>query len=158
VARSLSSVARAAIFAQQTGEVFVLLLELDHANFTAIIRVCSDNLPVVAGGYTYSPFPFEITLPDESEETPPRVTLKIDNVDRRIVQEVRKVTGNPITVRLRVVLASSPDTIEAGPFEFSLRDVEYDAKVITGTLMFEDLLNESFPADSFTPARFKGLF
>lgn len=156
--RSLSSVARAAVFAQQTGEVFVLLLELEHPQFSEIVRVSSDNLPTISGGYTFSPFPFEITLPDESEEAPPRVTLKIDNVDRRITQEIRRVYGDPVTVRLRVVLASSPDTIEAGPFEFSLREIEYDSRSISGVLMFEDLLNESFPADSFTPARFPGLF
>ena len=35
---------------------------------------------------------------------------------------------------------------------------EFDAATVEGTLLFEDVLNESFPADSFTPARFPGLF
>jgi hypothetical protein len=107
----------------------------------------------------YVPFPFDVILPDESDDAVPRVTLRIDNVDRRIVSELRSVVTNvPVTVRMTVVLASSPDTIEVGPMEFSLRDVEYTATTVEGTLLYEDVLNESFPADSFTPSRFPGLF
>lgn len=61
-------------------------------------------------------------------------------------------------VTLSLVMASTPDTIEAGPFTFNLREVEYDAEFVSGNLLFEDILNEPFPADSFTPARFPGLF
>lgn len=157
--RPLSTVAKAAIFAQQTGEVFLVLLDLEHPNFSSTIRVCNNDLAIVSRGYTYVPFPFEISLPDETEDSPPRVSLKIDNVDRRVVTEIRSVvSGSPVTVRLFVVVASSPDTVEAGPFEFSLRDVQYDATKVEGTLLFEDVLNESFPSESFTPARFPGLF
>ena len=158
MARSLSSTARAAIFAQQTGEVFVVLLALEHPDFSATLRVCSNDTAVTSGGYEYLPFPFDITLPDDIEDAPPRVALRIDNVDRRVVQEIRGIRGNPVTVRLSVVIASNPDAVEAGPFEFALRDVQYDSKTVEGTLMYEDILSESFPADSFTPARFPGLF
>lgn len=156
--RSLSAVAKQAVFAQQTGEVFVVLLELEHPSFAGIIRVCSNDRPVVSNGYTYVPFPFEIVLPDDSEDGVSRVTLRIDNVDRRIVSEVRDVTSGAISVRLFVVLASTPDVREVGPLLFTLRDVEYNATTVEGTLLHEDVLNESFPRDSFTPARFPGLF
>jgi hypothetical protein len=157
--RSLSSVAKEAIFAQQTAEVFVVLLDLEHPNFAGTIRVCSNDIPVSSRGNLYVPFPFDVILPDESDDAVPRVTLRIDNVDRRIVSELRSVVTNvPVTVRMTVVLASSPDTIEVGPMEFSLRDVEYTATTVEGTLLYEDVLNESFPADSFTPSRFPGLF
>ncbi|RJP21681.1 MAG: DUF1833 domain-containing protein [Deltaproteobacteria bacterium] len=157
--RPLSTVAKRAIFAQQTSEVFVILLELEHPNFAGIIRVCSNDLSVSHRGNTFVPFPFEIILPDETDDSPPRVTLRIDNVDRRIVSELRSVvTGVPVKVRLYVVLASSPDTVEVGPMEFSLRDVEFTATTVEGTLLYEDVLNESYPADSFTPARFPALF
>ena len=147
-----------AIFSGESGEVFVVLLDLEHPGFVETIRVCSNDLPVNCRGYDYVPFPFEIVLPDDNDEAPPRVRLRIDNVDRRIVSEIRRITGNPITVRLRVVLASSPSTEEVGPMEFSLRDVIYNATTIEGTLMYEDLLNEPFPRDTFTPAKFPGMF
>lgn len=157
--RALSSVAKGAIFAQQTGEAFVVLLELEHQHFAGTIRVCSNDRPVTSNGYEYLPFPFEIVLPDDAEVETPRVTLRIDGVDRRIVSELRRVvSGSPVTVRLYVVVASTPDVREVGPMEFSLRDVEYTAATIEGTLLYEDMLNEPYPKDAFTPSWFPGLF
>lgn len=157
--RPLSTVAKRAIFAQQTSEAFIVLLELEHPNFSGIIRVCSNDRPIVSNGYEYLPFPFEIILPDDAEIESPRVQLRIDNVDRRIISEMRSVvSGSPVTVRLYVVVASTPDVREVGPIEFTLRDVEYTAATIEGTLLYEDLLNEPYPADAFTPTWFPGLF
>jgi hypothetical protein len=156
--RTISASARTALFAQQTGEIFVLLLELDHAELVEPIRVCSDSIDTEHGGRTYQRFPFEIGMPPEDEDAPPIVRLKIANADRAIVAAVRQLAGNAMTVTLTVVLASSPDTIEAGPLEFTLRNVTYDAEFVEGELQFEDVLNEPFPADTFNPNTFPGLF
>lgn len=156
--RTLSNTARRALYAQETGEVFLLLLVISHPSLPAPIRVVNNSEDVVSGGFTYQRFPFELALPPESDEAPPTVTLRIANADRQIVQAVRSLAGEAMTVDLSVILASSPDTIEAGPYRFTLRDVSYDAAIVEGTLRFEDVLNEPFPADSFTPARFPGLF
>ena len=98
-----------------------------------------------------------MTLPDDDDEKPPTVTLSITAVDRQVVSAVRGIDGD-MTVTIEVVLASSPDTVEAGPFDFTLRGVTYDAMTIQGTLAYEDVLNEPFPGDSFTPSRFPGVF
>jgi hypothetical protein len=87
----------------------------------------------------------------------PNVTLSIDNVDRQIVNAVRALTGPP-TVTVSVVLASSPNTIEAGPYQMTLRDASYDSLVVSGTLSVEDMMNEPYPVDLMTPANFPGLF
>lgn len=156
--RTLSAAARAAAFAQETGEAFIVLLELEHPQFAGIIRVCSNNVGVYSGGNLYQPFPFEVNLPDDTEDAVPRVTLKIDNIDRRIMAEVRAITSGAVTVRMSVVLASSPDVIEVGPLTFTLRDVTYDAMTIEGALVYEDVLNEAFPSGEFSQSRFPGLF
>jgi hypothetical protein len=57
-----------------------------------------------------------------------------------------------------VVLASSPDTVEAGPFTMTLVAAEYDALVVTGELAFEDVLNEPFPGHGYIPSEYPGLF
>lgn len=145
------------MFAQETGEVFVLLVTIAHADMPAPIRVCNAGATVTSGGQDFVHFPFEIDLPRESEDAPPTVTLRICNVDRQIVEAVRTYAGE-ITVTVNLVLASSPDTVEAGPFEFTMREAHYDALVVEGTLAFQDVLNEPYPADSFTPSRFPGLF
>jgi len=157
VSRTLSAAARNAIFASQTAEAFLVLLTLDHPTWGAPVRVTSDAVDTASRGYTYKPFPFLVSLPEERDDALARVRLTIDNVDRSIIAALRPLTSPP-TVTLEVVLASSPDTLEAGPFDFTLRNVEYDALTITGDLMFEDVLNEPFPAGSFTPASYPGLF
>lgn len=156
--RTLSSTARRALFAQETGEVFLLLLTISHPSLAQPIRVVNNSEDVTSGGWVYQRFPFELALPPETEDAPPTVQLRIANADRQIVQAVRSLSGAAMTVDLSVVLASSPDTVEAGPYRFTLRDVSYNAAIVEGTLRFEDVLNEPFPADSFTPARFPGMF
>ncbi len=155
--RPLSLAALNAINAQETGEVFCFLLTLSHSSFTAPIRICSGGIDITSRLNLYTFCPFEISLPPETDEAPPSVVLSVDNVDRSLIAAVRGVS-DAIGIRLEVVLASSPDTVEAGPFDFLLRDVLYDALVISGTLRYEQILDEPYPADDFTPSRTPGVF
>lgn len=158
MARPLSIAARRAIFASQTGEVFVGLLTLSHPLLHDPIRVCSDSSDTTSGGVVYLAFPFEMTMPAEREDGLPRVQLRVCNVDRRIVEAARSVYGEPMQVEFSVVLASSPDVLECGPFTFSLEDIGYDALTVEGSLAYEDFLNEAFPDGSMDPNQFPGLF
>ncbi len=158
MARQLSATARRAIFASQTGEVFVGLLTLSHPMMHEPIRVCSDSVDTTSGGHVYQAFPFQITMPAEREDGLPRVQLRICNVDRRVVEAARSVYGEPMSVEFSVVLASSPDVIECGPFAFALEDIGYDALTVEGSLAYEDFLNEAFPEGSMDPNQFPGLF
>lgn len=155
--RTLSTAALKAILAQQTGEAFLVFLRLDHPSLTQPIRVVNDGVDHVVDGLTWVGFPFEAAIPSESEDSLPTVKLVIDNVDRSIVQAVRQLTSPP-TISIHVALASSPPTIEAGPYEFTLRNVAYDALTVSGDLRFEDVLNEPCPGDMMTPTTFPGLF
>jgi hypothetical protein len=158
MARTLSANMRRALFAPQTGQAAIVLLELSHPTMAEPIRVCSDGQDVVAGGHTYAQFPFELAMPSETDSAPPQATLRICGVSREITYRLRQITGDPLGVSMRVVLASSPDVIEAGPFTFDLREARYDAGVVEGRLRYEPILEEPFPADAFTPSRAPGLF
>ena len=159
MSRDLSSTAKSAIFASQTSEAFLMLVEIsdDGSSSNLPIRVTSDNVTTTSNSNDYSPFPFLISMPAETEDRLPIVEFAIDNVDRSIIQEVRQAAV-PLTVTLSVVLASSPDTIEAGPFVYTLRNVRYNAHTINGELLFEDILNEPYPAASYDPTNYPGLF
>lgn len=156
--RSLTAAARRAIFAPETSEVFLWLMKLSHPSMTADLRVVNDAQNLISNGDTYQGFPFEITMPSETEDVPPVVQLRIANAGREIVTAVRQLSGPSMTVMLSLVRAASPNDVEAGPFEFNLREVEYDAEFVTGSLLFEDMLNEPCPAETFTPTQFPGLF
>jgi len=145
--RSLSSAAKAALTFQETGEIYLMLLTIQHPAL----------IPSLYFGNTYLAWPFQVALPEEREDTVPTIQIVIDNIDRRIMAGIRSLPTAP-TVLLEVVLASSPDTVEAGPFNFTLRGVDYDALTITGTLSPEDILNEPFPQYTYSPASFPGLF
>mgnify|MGYP002783914438 CR=1 FL=1 len=156
--RPLSTPALRALFASQTGEAFIVLLTLSHPTLSNPIRVCSDGQAITSNGNEYVAFPFRIAMPAENEGSPPTTDLEIDNVDRSIVKAIREATGEPVKVSMSVVMASSPNQVEAGPFEFTLRNVDFDASVVRGQLQYEDILNEPFPGDTMTPSRFPGLF
>jgi hypothetical protein len=155
--RLLTATARAALAAQETGEVFLQLVTITHEDLASTLYFVNNTVDIVSRGNTYLGWPFQITLPDEREDTMPTVQLVIDNVDRRIMEGIRLLPSAP-ALRLEVILASDPDTLEAGPFNFTVRGVEYDALVIQATLAPEDLLNEPAIAYTFAPKDFPGLF
>jgi hypothetical protein len=106
----------------------------------------------------YHPALFDVSLPEESPDQVPKVTLTIDNVDRSITDAVRTISGR-VKVTMEVVLASNPDAVEAGPFEFYLLSCVYDSDKVSGTLGFEDdALNTAFPKDTYTPSNSPGIF
>ena len=156
--RPISLAARRALYASQTSEVLLVLLELSHPQMAAPIRVTSDGVDTVVAGVTYQHFPFRVTWPDDTDDTPPRAELSIDAVDRSIIQNVRQLSGSPIQVSMRVVLASNPEVVEAGPCVFDLRDVEYTAFEVSGKLEYADVANEDFPLPKFDPSETPGLF
>jgi hypothetical protein len=155
--RTVSNAGLRSLLAEETGEVWVILLTIDHVELLMPIRVCSDAVNVVSRGETYISFPFELSLPDDTDGGPPRASLTIDNVSREIAEAVRSVSSPPSVV-IEVVRAAAPDVLEAVLPVFELRNVRYNVLTVQGDLQVEDLTAEPYPADSFTPANFRGLF
>lgn len=169
MSRSVSTTARQAMYSQQTAEVFVLLLEisnesdpaqpirvaLDSANLDSKLTV--DGADTYSSAVTFAGGHFGIELPEEAGENISSVRLSIDNVDREIVSAIRRASEPP-TVKLWVVLRSSPDVVEVGPYFLVLENAEYNAAVVSGELSFEDVTNRRFPAHEFTPHLTPGLF
>ena len=157
MSRALSSAAKAGAFAQQTDQVYLVLLEIDNGEMASPIRVVNNYADVVSGGETYTAYPFDITLPTDADDAIPQATLTIDNVDRVITDAIREMVGSA-TVTISVVLAASPSTIEAGPYVMNLRNVTWNALTVSGQLAAEDVLNEPYPGEYMTPELFPGLF
>ncbi len=155
--RTLSTAMKQAIHAQETSATALVLLTVTGVGIGTPLRFVNNQLDVVSRGNTYLAVAFQVSLPDERDDAPSRVALSIDNVDRSLVATIRNLVAPP-QIAMEIILASVPDTVEAGPFNFSLRNVDYTADTISGELFFEDFLNEGFPAESFTPASTPGLF
>lgn len=156
--RVLSSTALQALYAQETGTIFFVLVSLTHPSLGSPFALTSDAAPTVSNGVTYQPFPFEIALPDDDPEKIQSATLAVDNIDRSIVAAVRGFGTIPATVSIQIVTATTPDTVEMEVGPLTLRDVTYDAFTVQGTLRFEEILNEPYPGDLVTPATSPGVF
>ena len=169
--------------AGETQEAFIVLLDITHDN--GIIKLCNDSVnygsslldqwSTVTGGHwntatvgnwhlsaseistdTYVAFPFTLTLPNEVEGQIARCNIQMDNVSRRLVDEIRE-QENRLRVDITVIEASSGDIIAMFP-EFKARDVRYSATSLTMSLTLEELLHETFPGMLFSKKNFRGLF
>jgi hypothetical protein len=167
VSRSISLDARKSIYAEQTGEVWVFLVTITHEDLVEPMLFSSDpterlsddplQYGTVSRGNAYAYLPMTVTLPDDSDGTAPTIKLSLDNVLRDTVPLLRSVSTPP-SVTAEMVLASSPDTVEASFPAFDLIDANYDSGQVTVDLTVDALSTEPYPADTFTPSGFGGLF
>lgn len=157
MSRAISSTTRQAFYGAETGEAFLILLSFAHADLIEPIRVSSDAVDTSSRGNLFVAYPFDLTLPDDDEQHAPRARLIIDNVDRQIVGVLRKLATSPV-VTLEIVRAAAPDTVEAVFHDFRLRNVRYDSTRIEAELTIEDFTAEPYPAASFAPSLFPGMF
>lgn len=156
--REISAAAMQAVFAQQTTEVFVPCLNINHPSFANPIRLAMNTETVTRADGDYMPYAFQINLPDQREDQLPQVTLTVDNTDLQVNNAIRTLQGPP-TVTMDVVMASSPNTIEIGPFNYNLTSATADANTIQGVLGFEDdIFSQQVPAQMYTPTSSPGLF
>lgn len=156
--RQVSQRALQAMLAQETPEVFVSCLKIEHPSLPAPILLACNTEPLVRAGGTYQPYAFRIRLPDQRDDQIPQVQVSVDNVDLSVNEALRTLVGMP-KVTLDVVLASQPDTIEAGPFECSLQTATSTADTIEGTLGYEDdVFAQAVPGQNYLPANSPGLF
>lgn len=158
-------------YAAETGRVLIALITLDHADLTTPIRISTDptqrlteyttDADIVYGtvsrGNTFIFLPVRLKLPDDTDAGPGEMTIEIDNVHRDYTATIRSIYS-PVTVTVELVMDNTLDTVEAQWPEFLLTDIEYDASVITGTMKMETLEREPFPAGTFAPSYFPGLF
>jgi hypothetical protein len=155
--RTLSPAALASAFAESTGEVWLLLCTIEHPDIEGdALRFVNNMESVTSRGELYIAFPFTVELPGEDAENLGEARLRIDNIDRMIVEVIRTISSPP-TVTLEVVLASSPDAVEASFEGMTLRAVSYDAQAVSGVLKFEDIAGEPMSLQ-MTPQRFPGMF
>lgn len=143
--------------AQETDEIWLLLLTIDEASLSEPIRVVWNNENVTSRGDVFAAMEFSWELPSESDGPPQSARITLDNVDRQIVQAIRNAQGQP-SVMMEIVLASNLDAVEAGPFNFKLESVEYNALVVSGELTADNVYNLQWSQYTVTPSWYRDLF
>jgi len=96
---------------------------------------------------TFVACPFTAEYPEQREGQPPSTKIKIDNVNRELVPQIRAALGTRqyIQILYREYLGSDPTEPAYGPIEFELRDVQMVGASLTGTAMVRNLQNKRFP-------------
>lgn len=137
----------------------LFLLQIDHDDLTQPIRVVNDTEDVVSNGNTYLAFPYTINLPSQEEESPPTVTLEIDNVGRDLMTWLESSNGGEgATATISMVLRSNPDVVEIGPLTLDLVNVKATPFKVQGNLGYEDLLNRPGNPIEYRPHNYPGIF
>lgn len=152
-----SATLKAAAFAEATGEVWLVLITLDHADLAEPLRFVNDNQNITSGGNEFLAFPFVFEEPDQGEGAGGLARIRIDNVDRQIAQTIRELQTAP-DVTVQIVLASDPDTVERELGNLKLVSASWDRLEVSGDL--SPVRDQDEPGCSwrFTPATAPALF
>lgn len=170
--RRLSLNARTALDDEYSGEVEVVLLCFDHPELAAPIRLSTDNAvrisvdPEVYGTVSMwrgatpdDPYLWVIAsavLPSDTEDAPAQATIVLENLDSGMAALLRSFTS-PATVSLAVVMAASPNRIEAEYTGLILASADITAGEIALALSRDEIELEPFPAGRLSKHRFPGL-
>ena len=146
-----------AMHTESSGEVVLPLIKLTQDGWESAICLVPNWEPITHQGDEYQPLAFQIGMPDEEAEGVPVMNWVADNIDRRLVEALRTVSG-VVQARIVWVLASSPDHVEVGPLDVEMRAAQYDARQISGTLEVEPILDTPFGHKIMNPKNTPALF
>lgn len=167
--RTLSSTALAAIFGPESQDDLIVLMTITGTGISSPIRLANGFTgrlsetaeEVVYGvesrGDDYIFLPITASLPSDENEQPPRAQLSIADVTRYLTPVIRSITSAP-SVKLELVLRSDPDTVEIEFPGLLMAGINYNKDLVTAELTVESLTLEPFPAHTFTPSGFPGMF
>lgn len=150
-----SATAVRALLGLEPNEVVLALLTIEHPSITPI-RVVNNNENIVSNGNTFIAFPFNITLPSDSED-PGLAELQIANVDRSMIEAIEAIT-TPATCKVQIILASTPSTIEYEWSNLVLRNATADDVTITAQIGNPPIDAMPYPPMRVTQRDFQGLY
>ncbi len=172
MSRRLSLNARLAHEDEFSGEIEVMLFVIEHPELDAPIRLSTDNAVRIStdpeiygtvsswrGGGPANPYLWVVAsavLPGDSDDAPAAATLVLENLDTDMVDLVRSFT-DLASVSLAVVLASSPDTVEAEYTGLQIVEANITGGEIALALSRDEIELEPFPAGRMSKHRFPGL-
>lgn len=171
--RRISLNQRLALEAHSTNDIEVALFHIEHEALSEPVRLSTDNGDRLSDDpLTYGtrstfnganpvtqPFQFVLVstdLPSDLEEAPAEASIILVNVTKGIADVLQLITTQA-TVHLALVLASSPNQIEAEFRDLKLVRADGDASEITLYLSRQPIEEESFPSARMTKQRFPGL-
>ena len=157
-----------AMFALEADEFPIILVTLERTGYETLYlssdptaRVLEEDDQIwygtVSNGTTFLHYPFQLTLPGDQDEVVPGMTITVDNVSAEIGLWLRGSTVIP-NVTVEIVTSGDLDTPIASFPDFEMKGFNGDSFQVQGKLTLSNLENEPFPAGTFNPTEFPGLF
>jgi hypothetical protein len=173
VSRRLSLNARLQQDAPASDQIEVALFLIEHPDLAQPIRLSTDNTerittdPLVYGTRSAwagadplaEPYLWILAsaiLPGDAEDAPATARIVLENLDADIVTLLRSFT-DPATVRIAVVLAGTPDLVEAEWAGLQIVSADITAGEIVLSLSRDEVELEPFPPGRTTRLAFPGL-
>ncbi|MER8817166.1 DUF1833 family protein [Mesorhizobium sp. M0074] len=169
--RRVSLNARLALDQVATDELEVVLVIIEHPLLDTPVRLSSDNAdrisvePLMYGTRSTwrteddSPFLFimlDALVPDEEDDAPAQASLVLEILDSDIADILTSTTVQA-TCHMAIVLASSPDNVEAEWIGMLMTGADGDSGQVSLKFSMEPITEEPYPADRMTKERFPGL-
>lgn len=145
------------IFAEETGEIFLCLLEIDDPTLVDKIYAVNDTQDIISNYIKYTAFPFEVTLPISDGESAGILQFSISNVSVKLIELVRKMR-DPVTVRMKVILASEPDDVKVDLRYMQLKSITADAQLLTFSVSGPAFLSDTFPSHTYSRSAYRALY
>lgn len=159
------------MYALEADEYPIILIEISREGMDDTIRISSDptvrisedpigygTVSSVSGSEkTYAYFPFELTLPQDDGTTVPKMRITVPNISAEIGWWLRGSIKIPIATVTIVSNADLNTSIATFP-DFDLGNFNAGTMAVQGDLSLSNLEREPFPAGSFNPSSFPGLF
>ncbi|AGH58017.1 hypothetical protein RHVG_00052 [Rhodovulum phage RS1] len=173
MSRRLSLNARLAQEEVSSEDIEVVLIEITHPSLSQVIRLSTDNTvrlsddPLIYGtrstwrGADPATDPYlwilaSAVIPGDQDDAPAAAKLVLDNLDAQITEVLRSYT-DLASINMAVVLAASPDELEAEFLDLKLVSAEGDESAVTLHLSREEIELEHFPAGRMILTKFPGL-
>jgi hypothetical protein len=158
-----------ALNAESTAEVHVVLAAITHPDLAALgvqrpdigiedgaLRLCANDAAIVSRGKAYLPYAFSFVEPEQGERAAPEARIRIDNVDRRIVEILRSLPSSPV-MQIELVLAHEPDVVEQSFPAFIMPAPSWSATTVEAGLTVRNDDDEPACAWTHNPAESPGL-
>jgi len=162
--RTISTTARASLFAQEGGFALPVLLEITHGvtGYENPLRIANNPTDLVYDGDTYHGFAFRFDPPDVGNEGAiSNARLSVCAVDQQLAAIIRSTETPPTVQAVAAFYSDESGSLVFEPvasWAFTVGRVQGSLDTVTAELVYEDRLDNDMPADEFRPNMFPGLF
>ena len=157
MSRPLTQAFVSVFLSRETGEAAIILLEIDHPDLGTPVRMALNTQAVTHQSQQWEPMYFECSFPEQMPDKVGGVKLRVDGIDRSLIEKVRAFTTPP-TVKLKVVSTLDLDDVQMETAEMYWKIVTYGSHWLEGDVEAPEVYNRNFPGDAFTPSIAPGLF